>query len=118
MAYNVTHNMRMEEARQPSEEDVPMLAIGHSSLWLNDRNMSDISEGPLELGLDQNDTLPLGTRSTDHHARGDESHLPLHKCARLSNEAASTMSDNQDRFLANVKVAEPRRCTTPTSPGH
>ena len=33
MAYNVTHNMRMEEARQPSEEDVPMLAKGHLSLW-------------------------------------------------------------------------------------
>ena len=71
LAYNVTHNMRMEEARQPSEEDLPMLAIGHSSLWLNDQNMSDISEGPLELGLDQNDTLPPGTRSTNHHARGN-----------------------------------------------
>ena len=36
---------------------------------------------------------------------------------RTNNEAASTMSDDQDRFLAKVKAAEPRRCTTPTSPG-
>ena len=49
MSYNENHNTRMEEARQPSEEDVPMLAIGHSSLWSNDRDMSAISEGSLEL---------------------------------------------------------------------
>ena len=78
MAYNVTHNMRMVEARQPSEEDVPMLAIGRSSVSSNDRNMCDISKGPLELGLDQNDTLPLGTETTDQHARGNESCSPSH----------------------------------------
>ena len=117
MAYNVKHNMRMEEAMQPSEEDVPMLAIGRLSLWSNDRNVSYISEGPLELGLDQNDTLPLGTETTDQHARENESHSPSHKYARLSNEAASTVPDDQDRFLAKVKAAEPKKCTTPTPLG-
>ena len=40
-----------------------MLAIGHSSLWSNDRDMSAISEGSLELELNQDDTLPPGTSS-------------------------------------------------------
>ena len=109
MSYNENHNTRMEEARQPSEEDVPMLAIGHSSLWSNDRDMSAISEGSLELELDQDDTLPPGTSSTDHCARDNEAQSPSNKYAKLDDGAASVKSGDQDRFLARVKATEPRR---------
>ena len=93
-----------------------MLAIGHSLLWSDDRDMSDISKGSLELELYQDDMPPTGTSSTDHHARGNEAQSPSNKYARLNDGAASMRSDDQDRFLARVKAAEPRRCATPTPP--
>ena len=48
-AYNEAHGTMLEEARQPNEEDLPMLTIGHSSLW--EQSISDISEEPLDIEL-------------------------------------------------------------------
>ena len=109
-----------------------MLAIGHSSLWSNDQNRSDISEGPLELELDQgdvpppgtsdisegpfepelgqDDAPPPGTSSTSHRIRNNWSQSPSSKYARLSDKTASPRSDDQDR-------AKDMRDTNASRPG-
>ena len=106
-----------------------MLAIGHSSLWLNDQNMSDISEGPLELELDQGDVPPPGTsdiREGPFEPKLGQDDAPPPETSSTSHRTATI---GRCHYQANTHGSaikpqaqdptirtEPRRCATPTRP--